>query len=331
VNILLLGGTKFLGRYLVQSALERGHAVTMFNRGNWPSPFDEVEWIQGDRDGGLSALAGRRWDAVIDTCGYVPRVVAASVEQLRDQADHYTFISSISVYDAFEKIGMDESAPIGKLEDEKIEEVTGASYGPLKALCERAAEEKMPGKVLVIRPGLIVGPHDPTDRFTYWPHRIAQGGEVLVPDDLEQPVQYIDVRDLAAWTISIVESRNTGVYHATGPENTLSFGQFLEACRSTLNPDVRLQKVPESFLQQENVSYWMDMPLWIPDDMPGFVSVDCGKAIAAGLTFRSAATTIADTQVWNAAREAIRKWGAGLSPDREVELLAKWRASTGND
>ena len=189
MNLLILGGTVFLGRHLVEAALARGHAVTLFNRGQHnPDLFPEVERLRGDRDGDLQALEGRRWDAVVDTCGYVPRVVRASAEMLAPNVDHYTFISSISVYADTSKPGIDEQAPVGTLDDPTTEEVTGESYGPLKALCEQAAEAAMPGRVLNIRPGLIVGPHDPTDRFTYWVRRVAEGGEVLAPGNPHAPV-----------------------------------------------------------------------------------------------------------------------------------------------
>jgi uncharacterized protein YbjT (DUF2867 family) len=206
MDLLILGGTGFLGRHLVESALGDGHRPTLFNRGLTEAElFPEVEKIEGDREGDPSALRGRRWDAVIDTCGYVPRVVGASARLLADAVDHYTFVSSISVYSDDIASGADEGAPVRELPDPTVEEVTGETYGGLKALCERAAEETMPGRVLNIRPGLISGPHDPTDRFTYWPRRIAAGGEVLAPDREERKVQYIDVRDLASWIVEMSE------------------------------------------------------------------------------------------------------------------------------
>ncbi len=218
MDLLILGGTGFLGRHLVERALAYGHRVTLFNRGlSGPDLFPEVETIRGDREGNLSALRGRRWDAVIDTCGYVPRVVRASAALLAGAVDHYTFVSSISVYSDAIEPGADEGAPVKELADPTVEEVTGETYGGLKALCERAAEEEMPGKVLNIRPGLISGPHDPTDRFTYWPRRISAGGEVLAPDRLERRVQFIDVRDLAVWIVKMSAERRTGTYNATDP------------------------------------------------------------------------------------------------------------------
>ncbi len=219
MRILILGGTVFVGRHLVEAALARGHEVTLFNRGqHGPDLYPGVEKLRGDRDGGLDALRGRRWDAAIDTCGYVPRIVRASATLLANAVDHYTFISSVSVYPEAHTRHLDEDSPVGALDDESVEDVTPETYGPLKALCEQAAEGAMSGRALTIRPGLIVGPHDPTDRFTYWPRRVAQGGEVLAPGRPERPVQIIDARDLAAWTLQLVASGARGVYNATGPD-----------------------------------------------------------------------------------------------------------------
>ena len=209
MDVLIMGGTGFLGRHLVEAALGEGHRVTLFNRGSSaPDLFPDVETIKGDRELDLSALSGRRWDAAIDTCGYVPRVVRASARLLADAVDHYTFVSSISVYPDAMEPGSDEDAPVQELLDPTVEEVTAKTYGGLKAICEQAAEEEMPGRVLNVRPGLISGPHDPTDRFTYWPRRISAGGEVLAPDSPERQVQFIDVRDLAAWIVRMsIEQR----------------------------------------------------------------------------------------------------------------------------
>lgn len=216
MKILVLGGTRFLGRHIVEAALAGGHDITLFNRGqNNPDLFPEVEKLRGNRDGDLSALQGRQWDAVIDTCGFVPRIVQASAALLADSVRHYTFISSISVYADFSKPAMNENAPVGTMQDESIEEITAETYGPLKALCERTAEKAMPGRVLHIRPGYIVGPFDPTDRFTYWPRRVATGGEMLAPGRPDSQIQFVDVRDLANWIIRMVETNRTGVFNAT--------------------------------------------------------------------------------------------------------------------
>ncbi|WP_089717471.1 NAD-dependent epimerase/dehydratase family protein, partial [Candidatus Entotheonella palauensis] len=225
MQILMLGGTRFLGCHLVEAALNQGHEVTLFNRGQThPGWFAQVERLQGDRDGDLSALEGRHWDAVIDTCGYVPRLVRASAELLAARVEHYTFISTASVYADPSRHGMDEESPVGTLEDERLEDVNGNTYGPLKVLCEQAAEAAMPGRVLTIRSGLIVGPFDPSDRFTYWPVRIAQGGEVLAPAGPGKRIELIDVRDLAEWIVRMAGARATGIYNASGAREALTMG-----------------------------------------------------------------------------------------------------------
>lgn len=330
MKLLILGGTVFLGRHLVEAALARGDAVTLFNRGQHNAElFPEVEKLRGDRDGGLDPLRGRAWDAAIDTSGYVPRLVRASATLLADAVAHYTFISSISVYADVSSPGLDESAPVGTLADETVEEVSGESYGPLKALCEQAAEAAMPGRALVIRPGLIVGPHDPTDRFTYWPHRVAQGGEVLVPGRPERAVQLVDARDLATWTVGMAASGVTGTYNATGPAATLTMGEMLEACREVSGASARYAWAAESFLLEAGVTPWSELPVWVPEseETRGFFSVDCRRAIAAGLVFRPIATTAGDTLAWAATRGPDYTWRAGLTRAREQELLASWRRS----
>ncbi|HEU5370277.1 MAG TPA: NAD-dependent epimerase/dehydratase family protein [Ktedonobacterales bacterium] len=325
MKLLLLGGTVFLGRHLVEAAQARGHEVTLFNRGQHNAAlFPDVEKLRGDRDGDLSALQGRRFDAVIDTCGYVPRVVRASAELLAGAVDHYTFISTISVFANTSKPGIDESGAVGKLADETTEEVTGESYGPLKALCEQAAERAMPERVLNIRPGLIVGPHDPTDRFTYWPHRVAQGGEVLAPGRPEYLVQFIDARDLAEWTIRMVEAKQTGTYNATGPDYPLTLGQVLEECKRQSGSDARFVWVDEKRLLDAGATPWMEVPLWIPESDPdaaGFSAINCNKAFAAGLTFRPLGETIRDTLAWDATRPADVERKAGIKPEREAHYL----------
>jgi 2'-hydroxyisoflavone reductase len=228
MDLLILGGTLFLGRHLVIAARERGHKVTLFHRGKTnPDLFPEVEKIHGDRKESLAPLAGRRFDAVIDTSAYVPRVAGMAARALAPHVGHYTFISTISVYANPRTPGQDEDAPLAALADEATEEVNGDTYGGLKVLCERVVAETLPGRTLTIRPGLISGPFDPTDRFTYWPERVAGGGEVLAPAPPAGTTQHIDGRDLAAWTIRAVESGRTGVFNATGPDYPLTFGESL--------------------------------------------------------------------------------------------------------
>jgi 2'-hydroxyisoflavone reductase len=326
VQILILGGTIFLGRHLVEAALARGHQVTLFNRGQHnPELFPQVEKLRGDRGADLSPLAGRRFDAAIDTCGYVPRVVRASAELLAPNVGHYTFISSISVYAGYTKAGIDESDPVGTLADPTVEEVTGETYGPLKALCEQAAEAAMPGRALVVRPGLIVGPDDPTDRYTYWPVRIARGGRFVAPERPGYLVQYIDVRDLADWTIRQIERGKTGVYNATGPERPQPIGELFELCAAAAGVAATPVWASAAFLAENGVQPWMELPLWVPEtpETAGFSQVSIAKAVADGLSFRSALDTAADTLAWAHTRPADHKWRAGLSAEKEADLLAK--------
>jgi 2'-hydroxyisoflavone reductase len=325
MKILMIGGTVFLGRHIVESALARGHEVTMFNRGQHnPELFPEVEKLRGNRDGGLDVLKGRRWDAVIDTCGYVPRVVAASAQLLADAAEHYTFVSSGSVY-AGDVINPTEETPVLTLADETVEQVTGETYGALKALCEKAAEAAMPGRVLNVRSGLIVGPHDPTDRFSYWPCRVARGGEVLSPGKPDARVQVIDGRDLADWIVRMAEARKAGVYNTTGPNYRMTLGEVLTAAKEASGSDAAFTWIPDEFLVDRQVGGWMEMPLWVPGGgADGIFSMVIDKAVADGLTFRPIAETVADTIAWDKTRPADREWRAGLKADKEAAILAAW-------
>ena len=331
MKLLILGGTRFVGRHIVHAAQERGHAVTLFNRGQTnPGLFDDVEQLRGDRDGDLSALDGRRWDAVIDTSGYVPRVVRASAERLAGAVDHYTFISSLSVYDDLSVEGLDESSPVGTIDDPTVEEVTGETYGPLKALCEQVVEEVYGDGGLVIRPGVVVGPHDPTDRFTYWPVRVARGGDVLAPGPPERRVQFIDARDLGVWTVSMVEERRADVYNATGPQGGVTMDEMLSACRRAAQSDARFVWVDEAFLLEQDVQPWVELPLWLAgEEAVGFGSINVEKAVAAGLRFRPLEETARDTLKWASERSTDHQWEAGLSFEREAELLQAWRERGG--
>lgn len=323
----------FLGRHLVEAAQARGHEVTLFNRGQHnPELFPDVEKLRGDRKADLSALEGRRWDAVIDPSGYVPSVVRATAELLAQSVDHYTFISSLSVYAENHLVGVDESGKVATIEDETTEEVTGETYGALKALCEQAAEAAMPGRVLNLRPGLIVGRYDPTDRFTYWPYRVSQGGEVLAPERPDYAVQVIDARDLAEWNIRMVEAGKTGVYNATGPDYRLSLGTVLETARAVGDSDAFFTWVSADFLAEQNVQPWSEMPLWIPgEEYAGFHTISVQKAIDDGLAFRPLADTIADTLDWVKTRPADYQWRAGISREREAELLGVWHQRKDRD
>lgn len=330
MKIMIIGGTRFLGKYLIEAAQRRGHQVTMFNRGvSNPDWFPDVEKLHGDRANELSALSGRTWDAAIDTCGYVPRIVRLSCQALADQVEHYTFISSISVYANPGQIGLDETAPVATLVDPLTETVDGNTYGGLKALCELAAETLIPGRVLVVRPGLIVGPYDLSDRFTYWPVRVARGGEILAPDSPDWQTQVIDVRDLAEWNVRLVEQRITGIFNAVGPAERLTFGQILETSRSVSGSQAEFTWVRPEFLLERGLQPWSDLPLWLPgEEDAGMDQVSLAKALASGLSFRPLAETIQDTLTWAAGRPAEHTWRAGLSAEKEIEVLKAWHAST---
>lgn len=325
LSLLVLGGTSFLGPQIVERAIERGHRVTLFNRGRTnPQLFPDLEKLRGDRDGNLGALQNRRWDAVVDTSGYVPRVVKASAELLAPSVNAYVFISTMSVYADTSVPGMDENAALATLDDPTNEDVR-ANYGALKALCEKMAEAAMPGRVLNLRPGLIVGPGDVTDRYTYWPVRVARGGDVLAPGDGTDPVQYIDARDLAAFVVHGLEKRLSGTLNVNGPAHWLTMADLLESCRTASNSNAKFVWADTAFLEKQKVAPWSDMPVWVPasGDTAGFHRVSSARAIAAGLTFRSAVDTARDTLTWFKAEPAERQAAlrAGLKPAREAELL----------
>jgi 2'-hydroxyisoflavone reductase len=336
MKLLILGGTKFLGRHVVEAAQARGDEVTLFNRGRLnPDIYAEVERLRGDRDGGLDVLRGRRWDAVVDTSGYAPRVVRASAELLADAVDSYVFVSSASVY-ADSSQPNDETSPVATLDDETVEEVTGVTYGALKALCERAVEETMPGRALCVRAGLIVGPLDPTGRFTYWPERVARGGEVLAPAPSERQIQFIDARDLSEWMLRMAESRGAGIFNASGPDYKLTMRRFLEECVEVSRSSARVTWVGEQFLLENGVEPWGNLPLWLPESDEKhrhFLGMRCEKAFAAGLTFRPLAETIRDTLAWTNAGSPGMAEGGGttapaqtLTPEREAEVLSAWHS-----
>jgi len=319
VKLLLLGGPRFLGRALADAALARGHELTLFNRGRTSAElYPEAKRLVGDRDGDLRALAGRAWDAVVDTSGYLPRAVERSAHALSGSG-LYCFVSSISVYADFSAPN-DEGSPVAELDDLSAEEVTNESYGALKALCECAVRDVFGERALVVRPGLIVGPHDPTGRFTYWPHRVARGGEVLAPGPPERATQLVDVRDLAEWTVALCEERVAGTFNATHPGVT--FAELLEACRSAPASDARVTWVTDDFLLEHGVGEWLELPLWLADpSMAAADRVDVSRALAAGLRFRSLEETARDTL-----ERAETRDGVGLTPEREAELLAEWHA-----
>jgi 2'-hydroxyisoflavone reductase len=324
MKVLILGGTKFLGRHLVEVALAAGHEVTLFNRGKTnPTLFPNVETIIGDRGQDIERLLGREWDAVIDVAGYLPRIVRLSAEGLKRSVKRYVYISSISAYAGFAKVGINESDPVGKLEDESVEQITGETYGPLKALCEKIVQETYSERALIIRPGLIVGPYDPTDRFTYWPMRVKRGGDIIAPDRPQAPIQVIDVRDLSGFIIKLIEDNASGIYNATGPDKELMMGEFLDACKRVTGTVAALHWASREFLAEHKVEPWSDMPVWLPDteEDAGFSRIDVSKAIDAGLKFRPLEETIRDTVAWAEVRPDDHEWRAGLNPTKEEILL----------
>lgn len=327
MKILILGGTSFLGPQVVEAALARGHVLSLFNRGKTnPGLFPDIEKLRGDRDGDLKSLEGRTWDAVVDTSGFVPRIVRMSASLLAPSVKQYVFISTISVFTQAIKPGTAEDGPLETMPDETNEEVM-KHYGALKALCEKAAENAMPGRVWNVRPGLIVGPGDKTDRFTYWPLRVAKGGEVLAPGDGNDPVQFIDARDLGAWIVLGVERNLTGIYNATGPAKKLPMKTFLDGVKKGTGGDAKFTWVSADFLKKKDVAPWSDIPVWVPGD-PGFTQISNAKAVGAGLTFRSVSATAKDTLAWHKTLPQDRrgKLQAGISADKEKELLAAWHA-----
>jgi 2'-hydroxyisoflavone reductase len=329
-RLLILGGTSFLGPHLTEFARARGWHVTHFNRGRRdPAGVPGVQTLVGDRNGPLDALERGEWDAVIDTSGYLPRHVRLSAGLLAARASQYVFVSSVSVYAGF-ATPSDESSPVGRLADENVEEVTGETYGALKALCERAAQEAMPGRTTIIRPGLIVGPLDPTDRFTYWPARIARGGEVLAPGSPADPIQVIDVRDLTSWMLELVERRVHGVFNAVSTPRQFTMGGLLDECLAAVGTDATLRWADAGFLQEQKISAWSDMPVWIPpagEEAAASLTI-VERAVKEGLRLRPLAETVRDTLAWfqslpDERRVSLR---AGLSDARERAALAAWHA-----
>jgi len=324
MKLLVLGGTKFLGRAVVETALERGHEVTLFNRGETnPDLFPETEKLRGDREGELSGLEGRSWDAAVDPSGYVPHVVRASAELLAGSVGCYLFVSSISVY-ADASRGPSEESSLEPLGDRPLDRLADdySNYGPLKALCEDAVRDVFREEALVVRPGLIVGPHDPTGRFTYWPHRIARGGQVIAPGPADRRIQFVDVRDLGSWLVDLCERRQAGTFNATHPG--LAWGELAETCREVAGSDARFIWVSDEFLVEQGVGEWMELPLWIQDpEWAGTHSTDVSRAVAAGLRFRPLAETVRATL-----EEAQPTEEAGLATDRERELLEAWGTRT---
>lgn len=321
MRLLIIGGTIFLGRHLVSQALAAGHEVTTLNRGthNLAEQVNAQRLI-ADREIDLTVLSGRTFDAVIDTCGYYPEIVQYSINTLKGMIANYVFISTVSVYGDFTKIGITEEDPIRYTAPGEE-----GNYGSLKADCERVLTHLLPDHSLIVRPGLIAGPYDPTDRFTYWPARFARGGKILAPGPADRVIQFIDVRDLAAWILRQVAAQDRGVYIATGPNERLTMGKFLDTCEEKVgNKDLELARVDDNTLIKAGVEPWTDLPLWIPAAKTGFAGVmrlNRSKAAAAGLRCRPVSATIADTLAWDNTRDPSMPRKAGLTPEREAELL----------
>lgn len=323
MRLLVLGGTVFVGKHIVEAALGEGWDVTLFHRGKrGVDLFPAVARVLGDRDGELDRLEDARWDAVIDTSGYVPRVVRASVERLAGRVGTYVFVSSLSAYQNGVGPGAAEDAPLATMPDPTIEEINGETYGPLKVLCERQVTKGFGDSALILRPGLIVGPDDPTDRFTYWPLRMATNDTVFAPGDGTDPVQFIDVRDLAAWTIDLLRSRTTGTFNAVGPASDTPMGTFLECVARGVGASPRVLWAGYDFLDEHGVSPWSDMPVWVPGngEDAGFSRFSIAKALGAGLRLRSVEDTARDTLAWwrKQDRAPLR---AGLDDARHAELV----------
>jgi len=357
MKLLILGGTRFLGRHLAEQALARGHELTLLHRGiSGPALFPAARHLIADRDADLTPLADGHWDAVIDTSAYVPRQVRQAAAVLTGKVGHYQLVSTISVYADFSAVsqgqgqghgqgrgqGRDQGQGQGRgrtaehaalitLQDPSTEVVDGSTYGGLKVLCEAAARAGFGERCLIDRPGLLVGPHDPTGRFTWWPQRLQRGGDVLVPGRPEDAVQFIDARDAAAWMLLQSERQTQGVFNLTGPAQPLSMGKLMSTLQAQLNPAARLHWVDEDFLLQQQVAPWTELPLWLPRDKAGLHRTDIGAALASGLHCRPLAQTVLDTAAWAqaAAMQTTAPGGpprpeVGLSAEREASLLSDW-------
>jgi 2'-hydroxyisoflavone reductase len=355
-KILILGGTGFIGPHVVDAALARGHTVTLFNRGKThPTLFPDIEKLRGDRDGKLDALKDRTWDAVVDTSGFVPRIVRQSVELLAPRVGHYVFVSTMSVYANEDVVDADEMAEVQTLDDPATEDVSKA-YGALKASCEVVCEAGMPGRVANLRTGWMVGPLDPTGRFTYWPSRLADGGDVLAPGDGSTPVQLIDARDIAAFILTTIENMTVGTFNVFGPSNhpkvQLTIKQLIEACNQAAGNTATPTWVDAEFLAAHDVTPWSELPGWLPasPDTAGFGRRSNRRAVEAGLKLRSVVESARDTLAWIASPD-LELWvagtdpfgsvammtrteenktkaihGAGLGRDKEARVLAAWKA-----
>ncbi|TCJ04124.1 SDR family oxidoreductase [Cytobacillus praedii] len=336
MKVLILGGTRFLGRALVEEALARGHEVTLFNRGTNKEIFPEAEQLIGDRNIDIALLENRKWDVLIDTCGFAPHQIKKVADVLGDNIEHYTFISSISVYKDWIPHNIAEDYPLlSMLPDDKLADVEAGTlspyeyYGELKALCEAEAEKHWPDSVLHVRAGLLVGSFDYSDRLPYWVQRVAKGGNILVPGLSSRPVQLIDIKDIASWVLTMAEKRKAGTFNVTGPKNILTIEELLNTCKAVTNSNAKFVWAEEAFLLKHKVQPWTEMPLWIPECSPlegqakpwkGTFSINIDKAVHAGLAFRPLVDTIYDIYQWEKVRDSSER-KAGISLTKEQELL----------
>ncbi len=339
LKILVLGGSRFLGKTFVEEALKRNHEVTIFNRGIQSPGIKDIEVLYGNRFGNLKALQNRYWDAVLDTSGFIPYTVQNTTNLLRDQVQHYTFISSISVYQDWIQENLDENYPVLEMTMEEANQLSMDADGPIyqyyghfKALCEQIAEKNMPGRVLNIRAGQLIGPNDYTDRVPYWVNRIAKGGKVLVPGNPNRRVQMIDNQDLANWILDMEEKHSSGTFNATGPDYPLTIKEFVDTCIKVTGSDADVVWAEEQFLLDQKVAPWTEMPLWVPENYPlspesvepwkGAFSINVDKAIHSGLSFRPLEDSITDIYEWEKTRQLTEdEWNAGIRADKEKELL----------
>jgi len=331
LRMLVLGGTGFIGPHFVEHAISRGHTLTLFNRGRTNADlFPDVEKLTGDRNGDLESLRGRTWDAIVDIPATNPKWVRDSAQFLKDSADVYFFTSTRSVYSDFSKIGMDIEGPVYDADPAAIDEGRNLPYGPSKVLCERETRLAFPNRNIIVRPGLIVGPGDDTDRFTYWPARIDRGGEVLAPGGQDNPVMFIDVRDLAEWYVHLLEQQSRGTFNALGPEAPLSYAELLYGIRAVTSTPLSFTWVDTDFLLDRDVRPYTQLPLWMParGNRVGFNRFDLTRSLQAGIKYRPLAVTAHDTLEYHYTRSPERRASLrnGLPEERERELLAAWHA-----
>ena len=329
MRILILGGTVFLGRALTDAALALGHGVTHLHRGITAGRDPRVETIVADRASATLAdvLRGGRWDAVVDTSGYLPQVVRRSAETLEGRVGRYAFVSSISAYRSFARAPVEETAELQSPPEPLPDAMTPELYGALKAGCEAVVRRTFGDAALLVRPGLIVGPHDPTDRFTWWPWRAARGGPFAAPGRPGRKVQFVDVRDLAEWIVAMLARGGSGTFNATGPAESISMEELLRVCVGVAATGADPQWLPDDFLLGHGVGPWIEMPLWVPesdDTLRGLMDVGIGRALAAGLRSRPLEETVRDTLQWARTRRSDHAWKAGLPREREDALLAAW-------